>query len=167
MEIGLSLGSNLGDRLGHLRSARDRLLQWPGVERVAQSPVYETEPVDVAPRYADRLFLNAVLIIRGDADPEVLNARCREIEAAMGRVRTGDRNAPRPIDIDIIYAGPARAESATLTLPHPRWTARRFVVQPLADVRPDLRLPPGTRTVAEVLSSLPARPEVVLFERVW
>jgi len=73
----------------------------------------------------------------------------------MGRIRTEDRNAPRVIDIDILYAGSVKRTDGNLDLPHPRWAQRRFVVQPLADVRPFLRLPGETRTVSDILKTLP------------
>ena len=85
----------------------------------------------------------------------------------MGRHRSLDRFAPRAIDIDIIYAGPSRIESGGLVLPHPRWLERRFVVQPLADIRPDLQLPGSQRTVKEVLDTLPEDSHVVLLTRDW
>lgn len=167
IEIGLSLGSNLGDRLENLRAARAALGALPGVEVVAASPVYETEPVDVGPRYRDLPFLNAVLIVRSGLAPRGLAAEVHAVEAAQGRQRGDDRNAPRPIDIDLVYAGELRIQTPELVLPHPRWASRRFVVEPLAAVRPALRLPGEDRTVLEVLSSLPKTPNVVVFAATW
>ena len=167
LEIGLSLGSNLGDRFENCRAARRAVAGLPGLEIRAASPLYETEPVDVAPEHRARPFLNAVLVAAGRTDPARLAPQLRRIEEKMGRVRTGDRNAPRPMDIDILYAGGLRIEKEGLTVPHPRCLERRFVVQPLADVRPDLVLPGETRTVIEVLLALPERPRVVLFARAW
>ena len=91
----------------------------------------------------------------------------RAIEDDMGRRRQLDRFAPRPMDIDIIYFGTGRIESGGLKIPHPRWAERRFVVQPLADVRPNLRLPGSSLTVAETLAALPAREAVSLLTRDW
>ena len=82
----------------------------------------------------------------------------------MGRVRGMDRNAPRPIDIDILYADDVMIDDDDLTLPHPRWSERRFVVQPLADVRPALCIPGQNRTVAEILAGMPATPTVHRFK---
>ena len=155
MELGLSLGSNLGDRLGNLREARRRIEALPGVVPLACSPVYETRPVGVAPATAHLWFLNAVLIVECAAELPAVSIALHAIEADMGRVRGPDPNMPRVIDIDVIYAGAARQADSALTLPHPRWAGRRFVVQPLADVRPGLRLPGEARTVAEVLAALP------------
>jgi 2-amino-4-hydroxy-6-hydroxymethyldihydropteridine diphosphokinase len=167
MEMGLSLGSNVGDRLRNLQLARDSIAKLQGVEIAAQSPVYETEPVDVQPEHRDKRFLNAVLILETGADPKVLQRQFYAIEIRLGRRRTADRHAPRSMDIDILFAGQARASAGRLTLPHPRWNERRFVVQPLADVRRELVLPGEARPVGEVLAALPAKPKVRLFSHQW
>jgi 2-amino-4-hydroxy-6-hydroxymethyldihydropteridine diphosphokinase len=167
-EIAFSLGSNLGDRLANLREARRRIFAAPDARPAAQSPVYETEPVGVKPEYRDLRFLNAVLAVESDRPAEDWLETAAAIEREMGRARTADRCAPRPIDIDILYAGGRVLDGARLTVPHPRWAERRFVVRPLADIRPDLVLPGGARTVAEVLAALPDPPESVrLFAREW
>jgi 2-amino-4-hydroxy-6-hydroxymethyldihydropteridine diphosphokinase len=167
MEIGLSLGSNLGDRLSNLREARNRIAGIPGIGLVASSSVYETEPVDVPPAFADKSFLNAVIVIAYDFDVQTLHSRLVGIESDMGRQRGRERNAPRVIDVDILYAGQSRFEDARLVIPHPRWAERRFVVQPLAEIRPSLRLPGEARTVKDVLATLPAVPAAVCFVRDW
>jgi 2-amino-4-hydroxy-6-hydroxymethyldihydropteridine diphosphokinase len=167
MEIGLSLGANLGDRLATLCAARDRLAALPGVRLVAQAPLYETEPVGVKPAYRRLKFLNTVLILETMDPPAAVQQGVAAVEQALGRVRTDDRFAPRTIDIDMLYAGGDVSETERLTLPHPRWARRRFVVQPLADVRPDLVLPGQRRTVAEILSALPPGESVALWARTW
>jgi len=167
MEIGLSLGSNLGDRLNNLRQAREKISAIPGFSILAYSPVYETEPVDVLPQFADLPFLNAVLIVSTDVVVEHLFEKCASFEKDMGRNHGSGRNAPRPIDIDIIFAGNQRIKRGDGGVPHPRWAQRRFVVQPLADVRPDLHIPGESRTVREVLLALPPTPKVVLFTKAW
>jgi 2-amino-4-hydroxy-6-hydroxymethyldihydropteridine diphosphokinase len=167
IEIGLSLGSNVGNRLANLQESRAAIRRLPDVEVLAASPVYETEPVDVRPEFSHLPFLNAVLILRANVEPVLLSERLHAIEAGLGRRRSGDRNAPRPIDIDLIYAGGIDLRSPELNLPHPRWSSRRFVVEPLAAVRPGLRLPGEPRTVAEVLSSLPRTPNVIVFAKTW
>ena len=78
-----------------------------------------------------------------------------KIEADMGRVRGEDRNAPRTIDIDILYAGNITRSDGILDLPHPKWAHRRFVLQPLADVRPFLHLPGESRVISDILKALP------------
>jgi 2-amino-4-hydroxy-6-hydroxymethyldihydropteridine diphosphokinase len=167
LEYGISMGSNLGDRLLNMQTARDRLRHDPDFTMVAQSPLYDSEPVDVAAAYQSLTYLNAVLIIETEMAPYSLMQHLHEIEHEMGRERSIDRNAPRPIDLDILYAGDIAASLPDLTLPHPRWQERRFVVQPLADVRPDRVLPDDPRGVAVILSTLPPEPKVVLFAQEW
>ncbi|NQU39072.1 MAG: 2-amino-4-hydroxy-6-hydroxymethyldihydropteridine diphosphokinase [Lentisphaerae bacterium] len=167
LEYAISMGSNLGDRLHNMQMARDRLLHDPEFTVVAQSPVYDTEPVEVAPAYQSLSYLNAVLVIESRIAPHSVMLHLHEIEYEMGRVRGADRNAPRPIDLDILYAGDIAASAPGLSIPHPRWQERRFVVEPLADVRPHHILPDDPRTVAEVLAALPSEPKVALFSRNW
>lgn len=155
MEIGLGLGSNLDRRLENLREAVRRIAMLPGTHLLAKAPVYETEPVDVRPEYRSLEYLNTVIIIESDMELQALSDAVHQIEADMGRVRTEDRNAPRVIDIDILYADGVQRADGLLDLPHPRWAQRRFVVQPLADVRPFLHLPGESRMISEVLETLP------------
>jgi len=166
MEIGLSLGSNLDDRLENLRLAKEKIAGIAGVEVVAQSPVYETEPVDMPLEFRDKSFLNAVLVVRARLQLAELYAQLRAIETEMGRCDRG-KNMPRVIDIDIIYVNQMRIQNDDITVPHPRWAGRRFVVQPLADVRPEITLPGESRTVQQILLSLPETPEMVLYTRDW
>lgn len=167
MEYGLSLGSNLGDRLANLSEARRRIARLDTTGIVAVSRVYETEPVEVAPEFADVAFLNAAMAIESRLDPEEVSAALHAVESEMGRARVADRNAPRPVDVDIIYADGLHIATGTLVVPHPRWAERRFVVQPLADIRPDLVIVSGGPTVKETLLSLPRKPEVIPFAREW
>ena len=155
MEIGLSLGSNLDHRLEYLRDAVSRIAALPGTHILAKAPIYETDPVDVKPEYALLEYLNTVVIIESSMELSAFSDAIHQIETDMGRVRTEDRNAPRPIDIDVLYAGSTRRSDGILDLPHPRWAQRRFVVQPLADVRPFLHLPGDNRKIQDVLKSLP------------
>jgi 2-amino-4-hydroxy-6-hydroxymethyldihydropteridine diphosphokinase len=164
MEAGLSLGSNLGNRFENLRQARIAILQLPGCRLLAQSPVYETDPVDVPSEFQDLPFLNAVLIVEWAGAAEALAAAAHDIENQLGRQRGPTQNAPRLIDIDLLYGGNEIIRTATLTLPHPRWSERRFVVQPLADVRPHLLLPESDCTVRKQLDRLPPGPAVVIYQ---
>lgn len=167
MEVGLALGSNMGDRLARLREARSRLLELPGVMLLAQSPVYDTDPVGVPEEFSALPFLNAVLILECRMQPPELHGHAMRIELEMGRARAAEKNAPRRIDIDFIYAGRLRIDTPELVVPHPRWAGRRFVLAPLASVRPELIIPGQSRTVSEVLRSLrdPARARE--FARDW
>lgn len=166
-EFGISLGANLGRRLRNLRTARRRLEQIEGLRVRACSPVYETEPLGVPPAHRRRRFLNAVIVAEGPLSPNRLLAELRRIEREMGRPARRPKNAPRTIDLDLLYAGGLRLRSRRLTLPHPRWADRRFVVRPLADVRPDLKLPGRDMTVRQALLPLPKNPKVVLLSRRW
>ncbi len=154
MESGLSLGSNRGNRMGHLRQAVRRLAALPGLQVLAKSRVYDTEPVDVPEDFRNRTFLNAVVIVEWPGSVRDLLAATRGIEKAAGR-KPGVRNGPRPLDIDILYAGSCTVNEPDLVVPHPRWSVRRFVLEPLAGVRPDLAPPGSRRTVREALAALP------------
>jgi 2-amino-4-hydroxy-6-hydroxymethyldihydropteridine diphosphokinase len=137
----LGLGSNQGDRLANLRAARDALAQ-RGVEPVASSSVYETAPQGEVTDQPD--FLNACLEIRTDLDPEALLDVCKEVERELGRAAGGVRHGPRPIDVDVLLLGELERRSERLTLPHAEVATRRFVLEPLLELDPELRLPDGT-----------------------
>lgn len=136
----VGLGTNLGDREAHLAGALDRLAEAEQVEVAAVSPVYDSEPAG----YRDQpRFLNLVARLETELPPETLLERVQGIEAAMGRERTFP-NAPRIIDIDLlVYEGETR-DGPGLRLPHPRMAKRDFVLRPLVDLAPGLRLPGGT-----------------------
>ena len=167
MEVILSLGSNLGDRRAYLLAARDALSALPATRLVASAPIYETEPVDAPPGYAPRLYLNTVLVMESALEPAAFAGEMHAIEARLGRVRGPERNAPRTIDIDMVAFGQLRRDTPSLRLPHPEAACRRFVLQPLADVRPGLRLPGQTLTVRELLATLPPAPSVTPAAEQW
>lgn len=167
MEIGFSLGSNMGDRLARLSEAKQLMLEVTSSNVLAQSRVYETEPVDVLPQYAEMAYLNAVLILDSPVSSRDWLRVVGDIEIKMGRRRTADQNAPRPIDIDILYAGEEYIDTGGLTVPHPRWAERRFVVRPLADVRPNLVLPGSGKNVREILQALPETERVTPLVESW
>ena len=146
----LGLGSNVGDRAEHLRAAIE-LLGEHGVDVEAVSSAYETEPVGEVLDQPD--FLNAVVRIATDLEPESLLDACKAIEVERGRMFGGQRHGPRPLDIDLLLIGDLELETDRLTLPHPQVTARRFVLEPLLELDPDLRLPDGT-ALNEALAAL-------------
>ena len=148
-EAGFCLGSNLGDRLALLQAARDQLAATPGARLLAQSAVYETDPVGVKPQYAHLKYLNAVVILEANLTAADWLRRAQTIETELGRVRTDDRYAPRTMDIDLLYRGMDSIEDGGIVVPHPRWWQRRFVLRPLCDVRPELRLPGCALSVQE------------------
>lgn len=129
MRTFLSVGSNLGDRRVHLSDAVHSL---PDV--VALSPVYETDPVGGPSQSA---FLNVIVELDTSLAPHALLGVCHRIESAANRVRA-ERWGPRTLDIDIIWMDGVVISDATLTVPHPRWRERRFVLAPLRDLAPDL-----------------------------
>ena len=148
----LSLGSNVGDRLGNLQNAVDSLLDAPGIWGVAVSPVYETEPVGDSGG-AD-LFLNAVLVVDTEMSGKTLLERCHAVEEAYGRGRSfEERRGPRRMDIDVITLADRVLEDPEITLPHPRAHERAFVLRPWLDVDPEGSLP-GRGKVADLLGSL-------------
>lgn len=161
LEIGLSLGANLGDRAAALIDAVKRLRAGSDWMEQALSAIYETEPVEVPDRFSGLAYYNAVAIgWFSGRDLARLSDWIHRIEADGGRVRGPERNAPRPLDIDVIYAGTRVIAEPDLRVPHPRWVERRFVVEPLAEVRPDLCLPGQRETTTEILRRLPVRPAV-------
>lgn len=129
MRVFLSLGSNLGDRMEHLRQGVESL---PGL--VAVSRVYETAPVGGPEQDA---FLNIVAELDVDLDPYELLGLCHRIESAAQRVRDV-RWGPRTLDVDIIWMDGVEMDTERLTVPHARWRSRRFVLAPMRDLAPDL-----------------------------
>jgi 2-amino-4-hydroxy-6-hydroxymethyldihydropteridine diphosphokinase len=146
----LGLGSNVGDREAHLRGAVAALREH-GVEVEAISSLYETEPVGEVLDQPD--FLNAVARIRTGLEPEELLYLCKAIEVEQGRMLGGQTHGPRPLDLDLLLLGDLELETDRLTLPHPQVTSRRFVLEPLLELDPELTLPGGTRP-ADALARL-------------
>ncbi|MEA2400255.1 MAG: 2-amino-4-hydroxy-6-hydroxymethyldihydropteridine diphosphokinase [Thermoleophilaceae bacterium] len=154
-EVGyLGLGSNEGDRLANLRAARAALEQ-RGIEVAASSSVYETAPQGEVTDQPD--FLNACLRIRTELDPATLLDACKQVERDLGRTPGGVRHGPRPIDVDVLLLGDREHRSERLTLPHAEVTSRRFVLDPLLELDPELTLPDGTR-LADRLAAVADQP---------
>jgi 2-amino-4-hydroxy-6-hydroxymethyldihydropteridine diphosphokinase len=142
----LSLGSNLGDRAAHLAGAMQRL-EAAGVRILRRSSVYETEPQD---RRDQPWFLNMVIEVETDLPPLELLAEIQRIEKDMGRER-GVSKGPRTIDVDILLYGDAVLETKELEIPHPCLAQRRFVLEPLAELAPEMLHPVIRKTVRELL----------------
>ncbi|MGC2694863.1 MAG: 2-amino-4-hydroxy-6-hydroxymethyldihydropteridine diphosphokinase [Candidatus Angelobacter sp.] len=147
----LSLGSNLGDRAENLREAIRRLGKI-GTES-AVSSLYETEPVEVTQQQP--WFLNCVAAVETELMPEQFLSQTLSLEQDMGRRRTKPRG-PRTIDIDIVFFGGEVIDTPELTIPHPAMQQRRFVLEPLAEIAPNLRHPVLKKSVVELLAALPA-----------
>jgi 2-amino-4-hydroxy-6-hydroxymethyldihydropteridine diphosphokinase len=166
MRTAVALGSNLGDRLGNLRAARRAILGLSNVKPpILSSAIYKTDPVDCEP--GANKFLNAVIEFDYDRDPPSLLEELIRIEKALGRKRDHPKNVSRTIDIDMLYYDQRIIADERLQLPHPRMHLRKFVLQPLADIRPGLILPGQTQTVDELAAKVENSGEVVRFMDEW
>lgn len=147
--IYLALGSNIGNRQKNLSAALERLRAIMDIHKL--SSVYETEPVG----YLDQpRFLNMVCYGQTTASPDELLRSTKAIEEALGR-EPSFRNAPRPIDIDILLYDNLRMETEDLTIPHPRMSERAFVLVPLAEIAPTAIDPVSGKTAQELLLAVP------------
>ncbi len=146
----LALGSNIGDRRHHLETARRRLSETSTTE-IISAPLYETDPLDCPPE--SPAFLNTVLSLETDLSAEELLRVTQRIEAELGRetLSTRMRNAPRPVDIDLLLYGDEVITTPNLIIPHPRLHERRFVLSPLRDLAPALVPPTHANPVAILL----------------
>ena len=148
----VALGSNQGDRHAHLAYAVSRLRTLLSELRV--SSFFETEPADVEPQPR---FLNGVAVGQCSADPAVLMVSLFAIECARGRIRP-HRGAPRTLDLDLILMGDLVVEDEHLQIPHPRFRCRRFVLEPMVEVAPELVDPVSGLSMRELLALLDRTP---------
>lgn len=155
----LSLGSNLGDRVGHIQAVL-AMLRGRGVAIRRVSSFYRTEPVGFR---AQPWFVNCAAEAETELAPLRLLGTLQAVERALGR-RRGTPQGPRPIDIDILLYENRVVRSARLTIPHERMDERRFVLVPLRELAPHLRHPVTDRTVAEMLGDLRDKSQVVKLE---
>ena len=146
----VGLGANLGDREQILRLALERLAAEPSVELVAASQLRETDPLDFLdqPR-----FLNGAAAIDTDLSPRQLLARLQLLECELGRRRSSHRAGPRVIDLDLLLYGSEIVNEPELVIPHPRLHLRRFALEPLAELDPELEVP-GKGSVGALLAGL-------------
>jgi len=145
----LALGSNLGDREENLRAAIGKF-QSRGIEVTRTALVYSTEPKEIRDQ---PWFLNTVIEVRTVLEPDDLMKTCLEIEQESGRERDKP-NGPRTLDIDIILAGNRVVRSNVVTIPHPRYAERRFVLEPLAELAAEVVDPERNVSVRELLGRL-------------
>ena len=166
MRTAVALGSNLGDRVENLRAARRQIIDLDEVQPpILSSGIYETEPVDCE-RGASK-FLNAVVEFDYDGDSGQLLEQLARIEESLGRKRNHQKNVSRTIDIDLLYCGDRQIDNERLQLPHPRMHLRKFVLQPLVDIRPDLILPNQRKTIRQLLAELEGSEEGVRLMDNW
>lgn len=167
MRFGIALGSNLGDRLGYFLRGVGLLTQRvPPLRVTGAGGVYETEPVDCPPEA--KAFLNTVIEVECELSPRELHQHLQHVEQALGRPAEHGHHAPRTVDLDLLYAGDLCVNEPDLVIPHPRLHLRRFVLQPLADFRPDLVLPGQESPIGMLLARLPDDSAAVrLFQREW
>jgi 2-amino-4-hydroxy-6-hydroxymethyldihydropteridine diphosphokinase len=150
----VALGSNLGDSARLIQQAIERLQQFSD-EPLRQSSLRRTAPVGCPPGSPD--FLNAVVAFapRAGETPENLLAKLQSLESEFGRRPKKILNEPRPLDLDLVAFGSETRATKELTLPHPRAHERRFVLEPLAEIAPDLILPGQRKSVQQLLAELP------------
>lgn len=154
--IALSLGSNIGDAAGLFRDALKKIGD-AGLTDMKASSLYQTAPVDCAPGTPD--FTNAAATGLWTGTPEQLLDVCKKLETDAGRPPIHDRNASRPLDMDIILFGDFILESPTLTIPHPEAADRLFVLIPLAEIAGDWPVPGCGKSVNEILDGSIGNPE--------
>ncbi|MDB6023896.1 MAG: 2-amino-4-hydroxy-6-hydroxymethyldihydropteridine pyrophosphokinae [Verrucomicrobiales bacterium] len=149
----IALGSNLGNSREILLQAMSRLQEFSD-EPIVRSSLWQTTPVDCPP--GSPLFVNAMigLVPRATETPESLLPKLQRIEKQLGRQEKKVLNEPRPLDLDLIAFGTERRSTAALVLPHPRAHQRKFVLQPLSEVAPDLILPGQSESVSTLLEGL-------------
>ena len=145
----LSLGSNIGDRDANLRTAIAKLGEIGNV--VAVSSFFETEPIEFV---AQPWFLNCAVALRTELMPKLFLAKIQAIEQEMGRRRVQPKG-PRSIDIDVLLFGNSVISAPQLEVPHPAMHQRRFVLEPLMEIAPEVRHPVLKRSIRELLHNLP------------
>lgn len=155
----IGLGSNLGDRKANLREAEEKLAALPETRIVKASSLYESEPLGNAKTW----FVNSVLELETEFEPDELLKRTKAIETTMGRKRVkGKRWGSRIIDLDLLLFDNQTVSKRTLKIPHPEMHKRRFVLLPLSELAPHVTHPQVGSTISELLGGLKDPKKIVL-----
>ncbi len=158
-QAAIALGSNVGDRQAHLTYAMERLRASAEVRVLAVSTWLETAPVGGP--LGQGAYLNGACLVDTTLEPHALLDLLLTIEQERGRDRAREeRHGPRTLDLDLILCGDLQHDDERLSLPHPRWTERLFVLEPLAQIAPDLVDPRSGRTVAQLAAHVRAQEEL-------
>lgn len=170
MRVFVAMGSNIDPRLGYLKQAKCAFAEIAvDGSTLVSAPLYRTSPVNCPPESGE--FINTVVGFEWDGcDPLVLLDQLQSIERSLGRDRSADiaPNAPRTIDLDILFTDAGEFEHPRLTLPHPRLHLRRFVLEPLAEIAGDVRIHNENTTVNDLLASLDSgEPALSMVTRHW
>jgi len=157
----LCVGSNIGDRVGYLQQANILLKDTAGINVLASSSIYETEPVEIKDQ---EWFINAVLEIETTVDASSLLQECLRIEKQLGRDRSSEKRwGPRTLDLDILFYGKEILSSESLQIPHPRMHERAFTLVPMLELNPDFEHPIIKKTIFEIHDELTDPEEVYLY----
>ncbi|GIN58017.1 2-amino-4-hydroxy-6-hydroxymethyldihydropteridine diphosphokinase [Lederbergia ruris] len=158
----ISLGSNIGDRLGYLKQAIQSIKNCAEIRIEKLSSIYETEPIG----YTDQdQFLNMVIKISTSLSPHQLLKHCLEIEREIGRIREF-KWGPRVIDLDILLYNKENVVMKDLQIPHPRMNERAFVLIPLMEIDSSLVLPSSNAPLVEILDEIPDKEGVRLWKQI-
>jgi len=163
MRVGIAIGGNVGDKLAHFQRAC-LLLESEGIEIVKKAPIFSSEPVDCPP--GSPSFYNSGIEVMTDLQPLKLLEITQSIEAVLGRDAVRKRNAPRPVDLDIIYAGDLVLNDSRLVIPHPRMHLRRFVLEPFSHICPERVMPEQNISIMQILQTNTELP-LELAHKLW
>lgn len=150
----IGIGSNMGDRQAYCKEAVRRLSQFPKTSLTSVSSLYETAPLECTDQ---DWFINCVAAICTELSPHELLLACQEVEQSLGRKRTV-RYGPRTIDLDILFYGDRIIQEVELVIPHPKLHERRFVLEPLTEIAPDLKHPLLRKTAVQILKARQDQP---------